>query len=80
MNNRIKEYFIKSFYCAVYLKLCGFDPNRIEATQKNKKIFFYENSEELQNLIQDFYNNSILQNFIEKMIQFRKELYETKTN
>ena len=79
MNN-IKEYYIKSFYCAVYLKLQGVDPIRIQITQKNKKLFFYENSQKLQEYIQDFYNNSISQNFIEAMIGFRKTMYETKTN
>jgi len=79
MNNT--EYYIKNFYCGVHLQTKGITPTKIEQTPQDKRLFFYSNTEELQNHIQAFYADSDLQNFIKALIQFRGLMYSnTNTN
>ena len=71
----MKEFYLKNYWAASYLKNIGTEPMRIELTPKGRRIFFYENNEELQKHIHDFYNDTDLQNFIRACINLKIEMY-----
>lgn len=71
----LKEFYIKSYYCGSWLLMCGVEPKRIETTPKNYRIFFYDETDEIRKLINEFYENKELQQYVKNCSEFKKLMY-----
>ena len=57
------EYYVSSLNMAAYLLYSGFELSRVELSPKKKRLYFFENSEELQIHLEHFRTDEFWQGF-----------------
>ena len=70
-----KELCVKSYWCSCYLKKVWIDPIRIEKNKIGRRYFYYNDNDESQAHIKDFFSNKDLQMFVQSCIDMKKMMY-----
>lgn len=80
-KNKRGMYYITSIYMNAYLISKGFEVVKTEKViehGKEKIGFFYKNTDDIQETIQEFKENEELQNYITNMLKVRSTIYLQK--
>jgi len=69
------EYYIRSYHAASWLHCNNIKPTKITKSPKGYRLFFYE-KEEVEELLTQYYENELIQNFVKNgLIPFKTLMY-----
>ena len=74
----MREYFVKNYWVASYLKMMSVESKKIEITKHGKRSWVYDDSSELRELIKKLYEDEMLQAFVKSCIEMKRVMYDKK--
>ena len=75
-EKKFDEWYLKDFWAVAYLKLCQIEPIRIERSQNGKRIWFFENNDNLHPKIQEYYDNEGLRAYVKACNTVKAQMYD----
>ena len=70
------EFYIKSYWAAAWLYSHNIKPNKITLTPKGRRLFFYDNTDEINDCIQEFYDNQEYQSYVRACSELKTEMFK----
>ena len=75
-KNDNELFYVFSINLIAYLRSVGIYREKVTLSETGKKAYWYKNSAELQNAIQEYKENFKLQQFVKALRKIKKEMKE----
>ena len=74
----MQEFYVMSFWASAHLYSLDIQPKRIELSPKGKRLFFYDESEHIREVLRNFYEDASFQKYVKACVSLKSDMYNYK--